>query len=157
MSTEMFRMATFEERIVAAFSGANLKEVAEKMGVNYHTLRNWAKETRDIPPAELKKIAKLTKVSLNWLLLEEGERFPGNNAKFDLEYAIEHHDDWMDVVDEWYAAEGRSNPMPDSMGASFMGGWKSFDLKQKIDAVTDFKRFLDLTFPQNEKLPQKDQ
>ncbi|HEV7700316.1 MAG TPA: helix-turn-helix domain-containing protein [Pyrinomonadaceae bacterium] len=69
-------MATFEERLVRAFGGANLKQVAEKMDVKYHTLRNWAKETRDIPPSALRQIAKLTNISLNWLLLEQGEMRP---------------------------------------------------------------------------------
>jgi hypothetical protein len=135
-------MATFEERLVAAFGGANLKSIAEKMDVNYHTLRNWAKETRDIPPDQLREIAKLTNISLNWLLLEVGPKSLKDDKEFDIEYSIEHSDDWRDVMKQWFEFEG--GEMPDTMGAAFMGGWKSFDKQQKIAALTDFKRFLDL-------------
>lgn len=135
-------MATFEERLVSAFGGTNLKIIAEKMGVKYHTLRNWAKETRDIPPSALKQIAKMTKVSLNWLLLEEGEKYLFDNEPFDLNEAITHYDDWRDVMKAWYEYEG--DVMPETMGASFMGGWKSFDAAEKASALLDFKRFLDL-------------
>lgn len=142
---------------MTAFGGANLKSIAEKMGVNYHTLRNWAKETRDIPPTALRKIAKMTNISLNWLLLEEGAPFMDIGKPFDLEYAVEHHNNWLDVIDEWYDFEGRSNPMPDTLGASFMSGWSSFTKAQRLDAIRDFKNFLDLTFPQNADVIRQDQ
>lgn len=143
-------MATFEERIVSAFEGLSLKEIAEKMGVNYHTLRNWAKETRDIPPKALRQIAEMTPVSLNWLLLEQGPRTIEQRG-FDIGYSVDSNDDWMKVIDEWYDFEGKINPMPEGMGASFMGGWKSFDREKRIAAIIDFKKFLDLTFQVKER------
>jgi transcriptional regulator with XRE-family HTH domain len=65
---------SFEKRLIDVF-GLNLKEIAAKLEINYHTFRNWAKGTRDIPPGELARIAKMTNVSLNWLLTGEGEKY----------------------------------------------------------------------------------
>lgn len=138
-------MATFEERLVAAFNGEGLKKIAEELRVNYHTLRNWAKETRPIPPEMLKEIATRTNVSLSWLLLERGPRTV-EQLGFDIGYSVDRNEDWMKVIDEWYDFEGKINPMPEGMGASFMGGWKSFDREKRIAAIIDFKKFLDLTF-----------
>lgn len=103
-------LTSFEDRIVDAFGGRTLKEVAERLDVNYHTLRNWAKETRDIPPAELKKIAILTNVSLNWLLLGEGEKFANQRKEFNLERSIERHHAWRPVLEEWFEFEGKEMP-----------------------------------------------
>lgn len=148
MSSGFFRMATFEERLVAAFDGANLKSIAEKMDVNYHTLRNWAKETRDIPPSELKKIARMTPVSLNWLLLEEGPRTI-RQLGFDLDYSVTRNEDWQEILEEWYDFEGRV--MPDFGGVAFMGGWESFTHKQRVAAITDLKMMLDRTVDRAER------
>lgn len=84
-------MTTFEERLVQAFGGKNLKIIAEKLEINYHTLRNWAKETRDIPPDALRKIAKLTNISLNWLLLgEQNEQAAGiSNLRSEISEKLE--------------------------------------------------------------------
>lgn len=114
--------------------------IQRKIGVNYQSAKNYLLGRK--PNAEvLEKIVEVTDVSLNWLLMGQGPKFVGTTG-FDIGYAIDRNEDWRDALGEWYDFEGR--PMPDTMGASFMGGWKSFDRKQKIDALTDFKKFLDL-------------
>lgn len=134
-------LTSFEDRIVDAFGGRTLKEVAERLDVNYHTLRNWAKETRDIPPAELKKIAILTNVSLNWLLLGEGEKFANQRKEFNLERSIERHHAWRPVLEEWFEFEGKE--MPEFEGASLMHGWGGLPRDMKVLALVDLKRILD--------------
>lgn len=89
---------------------------------------------------KLVRFKNYTKRSIDWLLTGEDD-FPVR--EFDVVRSIEQHDDWLDVISDWYAFESRPNPMPDTMGASFMGGWSSFDLEQKVNAIRDFKNFLD--------------
>jgi transcriptional regulator with XRE-family HTH domain len=138
-------MSTFGERLKAAFYNASNAEIARQMGLSEPAVNNYMGGR--IPGADkLIQIASLTKCNLHWLITGEGSRFVSDGREFNLEYSIETHEDWRDVIDEWYEFEGRPMPMPDTMGASFMGGWRSFDLKQKVAAVTDFKNFLDLTF-----------
>ncbi|MEZ5421830.1 MAG: hypothetical protein R2682_01890 [Pyrinomonadaceae bacterium] len=60
---------------------------------------------------------------------------------FDLEYEIEHTDDWRDVIKNWYEHEGKQ--MPDFEGAAFMQGWNSFTLKDKVNALRDIRALLD--------------
>lgn len=70
----MSLLSGFEGRLAELFGGATLPQIAGKMGVNYHTLRNWVKGRTDIPPSELAKIARLTNGNISWLLTGEGEK-----------------------------------------------------------------------------------
>jgi len=113
--------------------------IQRKLGVNYQSAKNYLHGRK--PNSEvLEKIVEVTDVSLNWLLLGQGPKYL--REEFDLERSIENHDNWLDVMQEWYEFEGET--MPETMGASFMGGWKSFDKREKAEALRDFKRFLDL-------------
>lgn len=123
-----------------AFRGDSLPKIAEKLGVNYHTLRNWAKGRSDIPSSELIKIAEMTTISLNWLLTGQGEMYVAAKV-FDLEYSVDQHDDWRPVMEEWFEWEGKE--MPETMGASFMGGWNTLTREERMDAIRDFKMLLD--------------
>ncbi|QQS33516.1 MAG: hypothetical protein IPM50_02730 [Acidobacteriota bacterium] len=137
----MERKNSIGERLLQAF-GTNDKEfIAKTLGFSsvqgvYKVLNG----SRELDYAKLAKYRDYTKCSIDWLLTGEGEMSTGPKV-FDLEYSINKHDNWLDVLNEWYEFEGEE--MPETMGASFMGGWKSFDKKQKIEAITDFKRFLD--------------
>lgn len=112
---KIVRMTTsFEERLLGLF-GLNLKEIAEKLGVNYHTFRNWAKETRDIPPSELAKIAKMTNVSLNWLLLGEGEKYQSPAATPDLIDVLNSH--LRRIIREEIAASSQAKDSVQELGS----------------------------------------
>jgi repressor LexA len=65
----------FEERVREAFAGASLTEIADKTGYKYHTLRNYLKAHRDIPPDVLIKLSDLTKCSIHWLLTGVGTKY----------------------------------------------------------------------------------
>lgn len=132
----------FGSRFKLAFGNVPNSAIARKMGVSNAAIANYV-AGRMPPPQTLIDIAELTNCNIHWLLTGKGSQFVGKEEVFDVEHSIEYHDDWRDVIDEWYEFEGRSNPMPGTMGASFMGGWQSFDLKQKVSAITDFKNFLD--------------
>jgi len=130
----------FGERFAIAFGRATNREIAAKLGVSAPAVQNY--KAGRVPQYEtLLKIAAVTKCDLHWLLTGEGT--VRRERAFDLEYEIEQADDWREAIDKWYEFEGRPNPMPEEMGVAFMGGWHSFDRQQKINAVKDFKAFLD--------------
>lgn len=80
---------TFEDRLRESFTDSGLPEIAKMLGVNYHTLRNWAKERNDIPRATLIKIADSTNISLNWLLTGRGEKYSNPQQRIGLEEMFE--------------------------------------------------------------------
>jgi len=83
--------AGFEARIREAFDGATLAEIAEKIGENYHTVRNWVKSKRDPPPQFFIAVAELTNCSLYWLLTAKGPKFtsPSRQVKKSLVRPVE--------------------------------------------------------------------
>lgn len=130
----------FGKRLKEVFGNATNQQIADKIGVTAPAVQNYVNGR--VPDADkLFTISAVTNCNLHWLITGQGAKYLPEVKDFDIEYAIENHDDWVDVVKEWYEFEGQE--MPETMGASFMGGWKSFDKRQKIDAITDFKRFLD--------------
>lgn len=143
MSSENSTIITnslFISRLVELLGTNKPAEIGRKLEIDYQSAKNYLSGRK--PNAEvLERIVEKTDVSLNWLLLGHGPKYIKDEA-FDLERSIERHDDWTDVLRDWYDFEG--NIMPNTQGASFMGGWKSFDKRQKIDAIRDFKKFLDM-------------
>lgn len=132
----------FGKRIVEAYGKGDRVGLANLLG--FKTTQGLYKVLNGKAELSFNKLIRFrdyTKCSLDWLLTGEGSKYL--HKQFDLEYSIDHHDDWRDVINEWYEFDGLPNPMPDTMGASFMGGWQSFDLKQKVAAITDFRNFLD--------------
>ena len=143
MSTENTTKVTnsiFISRLVELLGTDKPAEIGRKLEIDYQSAKNYLSGRK--PSAEvLERIVEKTNVSLNWLLMGSGPKYIKDDV-FDLERSVERHSDWTDVINEWYEFEGAT--MPETSGASFMGGWKSFDKRQKLDAIRDFKRFLDL-------------
>ena len=63
---------TFEGRIIIAFNGRSLKEIAEIVDEKEKSFWNWATERTEMPHSVLAKIAEKTDVSLNWNLTGKG-------------------------------------------------------------------------------------
>jgi transcriptional regulator with XRE-family HTH domain len=133
-------MSTFGERLKIAFHNAKNAEIARKLGVSESAVKNYM-DGRVPDSDKLIKITSLTNCNLHWLITGQGVKFLDEGQAFDLEYSIEKHDSWRGVMEDWFAFDGRE--MPDTMGASFMGGWESFDRKRKIAALQDLKMLLD--------------
>ncbi len=130
----------FISRLVELLGSDKPAIIGRKLEIDYQSAKNYLSGRK--PNADiLERIVEKTNVSLNWLLMGHGPKYVKDEA-FDLERTIERHDAWTDVLRDWYEFEGAT--MPNTQGASFMGGWKSFDKQQKIDAIRDFKKFLDL-------------
>jgi transcriptional regulator with XRE-family HTH domain len=70
----------FQERVVMAFGGIAIRDIAERMGVKYSTLDHWLKLRNDIPTAQLIRISDETGCNLHWLLTGRGERFVSDSA-----------------------------------------------------------------------------
>ncbi len=133
-------MTPFGERLKIAFSNAKNAEIARKIGVSEAAIKNYIDGR--VPDADkLVKITSLTNCNLHWLLTGQGVKFLNDERIFDLEYSIDKHDNWHDVMNDWFSFEGRE--MPDTLGASFMGGWESYTAEEKIEALRDFKMLLD--------------
>jgi transcriptional regulator with XRE-family HTH domain len=143
MSTENTTKITnsvFISRLVELLGTDKPAEIGRKLEIDYQSAKNYLSGRK--PSADvLERIVEKTNVSLNWLLMGSGPKYIKDDV-FDLERSVERHADWTDVINEWYEFEGTT--MPETSGASFMGGWQSFDKRQKLDAIRDFKRFLDL-------------
>lgn len=128
----------FISRLVELFGTDKPADIGRKLKVDYQSAKNYLHGRK--PNAEvLERVVEVTDVSLNWLLMGQGPKYL--REEFDVERSIQIHDDWPDVMQDWYAFEG--GQMPDTMGASFMGGWKGFTMEEKVAALRDFKMLLD--------------
>lgn len=130
--------STFISRLEELFNTNEPSQLQRKLGVTYQSAKNYL--TGRKPNAEvLEKIVEVTDVSLNWLLMGQGPKYLRD--EFSLERTIELHDDWYDVMREWYEFEGRE--MPEDLGAGFMKGWSGLSPAEKADAIRDLKRLVD--------------
>ncbi len=74
-------MSTFGERLKIAFSTDSISKIAEQLGVSYQTVKNYVAGRE--PSADLlKQIRNSTNVSIDWLLIGEGEPFKRQKAAF---------------------------------------------------------------------------
>lgn len=129
-------------RLIEAFETDDKAFIAEKLGFSsvqgvYKVLSG----ERELDFEKLQRFRNYTKCSIDWLLTGEGPKVLEAFRAFDVEKSIERHDDWRDVIDEWYQFEGRS--APDTIGASFMGGWRKFNPEERLAAIKDYKMVLD--------------
>lgn len=125
-------------RILDALGAKNAPEAAKILGISKQAVYDWQKNTPSIE--NLLKISKSRNTSLHWILTGEGSRFVGM-GEFDIDAAIERHDAWQPILEDWYEFEGKV--MPELSGASFMNGWDSFSMELKVSALRDLKKVLD--------------
>lgn len=74
--------ATFGDRLAAAREAAGLtqKELAQRVGVKFGTLRNWEDDLSEPRANRLSMLAGILGVSLRWLLTAEGEGLDAPDA-----------------------------------------------------------------------------
>lgn len=130
------------DRLIEAFETDDKEFIAKKLGFGskqgvYKVLSG----ERELDFEKLQNFRNYTKCSIDWLLTGEGPKEVGGPRYFDIDAAIDRHDAWQPILEDWYEFEGKQ--MPDLMGASFMNGWDSFDRDIKISALRDLKRVLD--------------
>ncbi|MBD0370307.1 MAG: repressor LexA [Pyrinomonadaceae bacterium] len=65
----------FKTRVLDAFGGISIEQIAELTNINHHTLGNYLRRKRDIPTEELIKLSKVSGASIDWLLTGEGSRY----------------------------------------------------------------------------------
>jgi transcriptional regulator with XRE-family HTH domain len=78
----------FPGRLSAAFENQTMAQIARRIGVPHATVRNYF-QGRLPSPEVLIKIASATQISLNWLLMGEGEMFTEVGARRDIGRLIE--------------------------------------------------------------------
>lgn len=85
-------------------------------------------------------------------------------GEFDLEQAVETGNDPFRIMNDWFAADGRS--LPRDYGVIFFAGWESYSPEEKIDALRDARKVLERTlkaagpaevkpFPLGDDMPSK--
>jgi transcriptional regulator with XRE-family HTH domain len=167
----------FMKRFRKAFDNATMAVIARRLGIPHATVRNYYQDGRLPAPEVLIKIAAVTGISLNWLLLGTGEmyatahpsiglgrfledkindivdkRFAELNGdsvqelgaidgEFDVEGALKKYNDPQQVMNEWFAYEGRAYPQ--DYGVMFFRGWETFSDEDKTAALYDAKQMLD--------------
>lgn len=80
--------AAFTERLKIVFEFASMAEIARRIGVPHATVRNYF-QGRMPAPEVLIKIANETNVSLNWLLLGNGEMYVRGGEPLDVGKVID--------------------------------------------------------------------
>lgn len=134
---------TIGDRILEAFETDDKAFIAEKLGFSsVQAVYKVLKGERELDFEKLQRFRNYTQCSIDWLLTGKGPKFVNGDRSFDLERSVEIHDDWHDVLSEWFKFEGRE--MPETLGASFMGGWSRSSKEERIEAIRDFKKLLDM-------------
>jgi transcriptional regulator with XRE-family HTH domain len=67
----------YVERLQQVFGNASMADVARRLGVPHATVQNYYKKGRLPATDVLVRIAEATKVSLNWLLIGQGDMYAG--------------------------------------------------------------------------------
>lgn len=130
------------ERLLEAFETDDKEFIAQKLGfTSKQAVYKVLSGERELDFEKLQRFRNYTKCSIDWLLTGEGSKLANPVKEFDLQYSVDKHDNWRDVMQDWFEWEGKE--MPETMGASFMGGWNGLTKKERMDAVRDFKMLLD--------------
>lgn len=79
----------FISRLDQAFDGATMATVARRLGIPHATVRNYYKEGRLPAPEVLIKIASVTGISLNWLLMGRGRMYESEAPTVDIGRVLE--------------------------------------------------------------------
>jgi transcriptional regulator with XRE-family HTH domain len=158
----------FVARLHETFDHKSMAVVAKRLGVPHATVRNYY-NGRLPAPEVLIKIALETNVSLNWLLIGQGDMYAGKappvglgkfleqkigeivdrklaamrgeTAEFDIADAVARLNNPDEIMKEWFEFEQRT--YPSDFGVVFFKGWETYSDENKIAAIVDAKRVLD--------------
>lgn len=125
-----------------AFETEDKAVIAKKLGYSSNqAIYKVISGDRELDFEKLRKFQFYTKCTIDWLLTGQGSKYVAGVRDFDIELAIEKHNSWQPILEDWYEFEGQE--MPQLTGASFMHGWDSFPREVKIAAIQDLKKVLD--------------
>lgn len=126
------------KRLVSAFNAKDLKDVATKLDEKYTSLHNWASGRRDFPTKILIKIAKLTNVSIDWILTGEGDKPLKPSDRVNLDETIRKI--VREIVREefeLFVTENKQIPIQD------LGAIDAFDLEKSIKKYNSVDKVLE--------------
>jgi hypothetical protein len=159
-----------EGRVLRAFGCSTVSEAADILEMNYHTLRNYLQLRRDAPTDLWIRIARMTNVSLDWLLtgrgerdmtfdpesrifeasLEEkirhvvrdelGQRPPREPSAFDLGGAIERYKTLEATLTAWFEFEGKE--LPADFAVNFHG-WEKLSAEDRLLTASEIKQLIE--------------
>ena len=116
----------FVDRLDLTFENASMADVARRLGIPHATVRNYY-QGRLPAPEVLIKIARETRISLNWLLDGSGEMYSGETPSVSIGGFLERR--IADMVDRRLAERG--------FGAERSEGVGKFDLGNAIKSFGD--------------------
>jgi transcriptional regulator with XRE-family HTH domain len=120
----------FRERLHRVFNHATMAEVARKLKIPHATVRNYY--LGRLPATEvLIKIANETGVSLNWLLLGQGEMYGGERPPIGIGQFLEER--ITELIERKFAGAG-GQPVVE-LGAVDAGN--TFDVESALDRSDD--------------------
>lgn len=126
--------------------GSTLLRISQLTGCDIHWLLT-GENSHDVnqQPVEPISLDSVFERRMREIVREELRQTPvqdlGSVDEFDLETAVERLNDPQAIMNEWYRADGLAAPA--DYGVMFFSGWRTFTLKQKIDALRDARRVLD--------------
>jgi transcriptional regulator with XRE-family HTH domain len=138
----------FSERIAQAFDYAKMSEIARRLGVPHATIRNYF-HGRLPAPEVLIKIAEETNVSINWLLMGNGDMFLGVPKHLDLGSIMEMK--IREIVDRKLSGETRASVM--DLGN--IDSAPAFDVVDAVQRLNDPQKIMSKWFRhEGRKYPQ---
>jgi transcriptional regulator with XRE-family HTH domain len=138
----------FSERIAQAFDYAKMSEIARRLGVPHATIRNYF-HGRLPAPEVLIKIAEETNVSLNWLLMGNGDMFLGVPKHLDLGSIMEMK--IREIVDRRLSGETRASVMD----IGNIDSAPAFDIVDAVQRLNDPQKIMSKWFRhEGRKYPQ---
>jgi repressor LexA len=98
----------FKRRVLEAFGGVSIEQIADLTNINHHTLGNYLRKKRDIPTEELKKISKASNTSIHWLLTGEGSKWISGKDSVGEESPVYFGEKEREIIQELAAEAGRN-------------------------------------------------
>lgn len=139
------------KRLISAFNAKDLKEVASKIDEKYTSLHNWTSGRRDFPTEVLIKIAKMTNVSIGWILTGEGEKDLKSHKQTSLD------ETFRDIVREIVREELTASLKPEipSTQVQDLGTVDAFDVEDAVEKYATLEETLEAWYKfEGKNLPE---
>src|SRR6185369_7527133 len=138
----------FQERLKKMFNFATMADIARIIEVPHATVRNYF-SGRLPAPEVLMKIANATNISLNWLLLGQGEMYAGKRRQLDINRLLE------DKIDEILERKLGAQTMP-VLNLGTIDSRPPFDVENAVRKYSDPQKVMNEWFKHEGRRVPKD-
>jgi len=138
----------FQDRLKKMFNFASMADIARIIEVPHATVRNYF-AGRLPAPEVLIKIANATNISLNWLLLGQGEMYAGKRRQLDINRLLE------DKIDEILERKLGAQTMP-VLNLGTIDSRPPFDVENAVRKYSDPQKVMNEWFKHEGRRVPKD-